>query len=305
MAGAINTFYTPEQLASVALGLVAGDLGIANTVSRSYEANFSGGRGFSVNVKRPGVLAARLRDGTGALPGKQNTAITSDAVAETVQAVTLDTEVYSAVDITDAELTLKIEDFARQVTKPQTDAIVQKVEALLAAALEAVTPTIDVDLATKASVIGAFSTARSTFRKNDVPVDGMVAVCGVDAYAAILDFDLAKVEGNPGASAAVTVPVRGFQVIEHNGIADDRIVFYHRDAFHLAMRAPVVPQGVTFGASMAANGVAMRLVRDYDSSLLVDRQVLNTYLGIDTLGVVRQSTGSVYVPALAADPDVS
>jgi hypothetical protein len=224
-------------------------------------------------------------------------------VTESVVSIALDTEVYSAVDMTDAELSLQITDLTAQVTKPQTDAIVQHIEGLVAAQMAAVAPSIDLVLT---DPVKAFSAARSTLRKHKIPTGTMFAACGVDAYASLLDLDLVKTDGTKGSDGEVRRTVRGFTVLEHNGLPDDRIVFYHPAAFHLALRAPVVPQGVVWGASVASDGVALRIIRDYDSSLLVDRQVLNVYAGVDNLGVVERAANggsAVYVPALAADPD--
>jgi hypothetical protein len=303
----VNDFYTPEELASVALPLIAGDLKLAPTVSRTFEANFQGGVGYSVNVKRPNALKARTRNLPGAAGSGQSVAITSDSITEAVVSVVLDTEVYSSVKVTDAELSLEIEDFTRQVTRPQTQAIAQEVEGLIAAHLETVAPSVSVDLTSSTSVLAAFGGARSTFRKNFVPMDGLVAVMGVDAYAAVLDLDLVSLEGDAGASTQART-IRGFRPIEHNGIEANRIVFYHPAAFHLAVRAPMVPRGAVSGASVALDGFAARYVLDYDASTQEDRQTFTTYMGIQDLGVVQRAangTTSVYVPAIAADADSS
>ena len=295
----LNTIYSATQVAQTAMALVQGDLGIAGTISRSFEAEFAGKVGYTVNIKRPATVGARTR----VLTAGQATAITSDTIVEAVASIALDTEVYSAVDVTDAELTMSIADFTSQVTKPQTDAIVQHVEGLVTAQMAAVAPSVDYDYA---NPIVAFSAARSALRKHRIPSGTMYAACGVDAYAALLNLDLVKTDGTKGSDGELRRTVRGFTVLEHNGLPDDRVVFYHPAAFHLALRAPVVPAGVAFGASTAANGVALRVIRDYDSSLLVDRQVINTYVGVDNLGVVERAangTNAIYVPAIAADPD--
>jgi hypothetical protein len=292
-------------LAAVALPLIAGDLKLASTVSRSFEAEFVGGVGYSVNVRRPSALRARTRSLPGGSGSGQGVAIETDSVAEEVVAVALDTEVYSSVKVTDAELSLEIEDFTRQVTRPQTQAIAQEIEGLIAAHLETVTPTVEIDLTSAASVLAAFGGARSTFRKNFVPMEGLVAVCGVDAYAAILDLDLVSLEGDAGASTSART-LRGFRPIEHNGIEDNRVVFYHPAAFHLAVRAPMVPRGAVAGASVAADGYAARYVLDYDASTQEDRQTFTSYVGVQDLGVVKRAANgatSVYVPAIAADAD--
>ena len=304
---ATNSFYTPEHLAATALALVGGDLNLSNTVSRSYEADFRGGVGYSINIRKPTTLKGRSRN-----IGVQ-TAITADTLSESVQALTLQTEIYSAVDLTDAELSLKLEDFGRQVLKPQTDAIVYDAEALVSTALAAVTPTIDLpSTVTFASLKAAALSARQTFRNAGMPADNLYCVMGTESYAAYIDGLTYTVAGTEIASAALqgnALPnIMGFKVIENNVIDPDRVVFYHRDAFHLALRAPMVPAGVTYGASVAGNGFAIRAIRDYDSSTLQDRSVLSVMAGIGTLGVVKRAadgTTSVFSPVVSADKSVA
>jgi hypothetical protein len=304
---ALNDFYNAETLAATALALVGSDLNLSGTVSRSYEANFVGGVGYSVNAKRPQSLKGRSRS-----IGVQ-TAITTDTLTEAVSTVTLTSEIYSAVDLTDADLTLNLEDFGAQVLKPQTDAIVYDAEALVSTGLAAVTPTIDLPATvTFDSLKSAASAARKTFRENNIPADGnWYAVMGTESFAAYLDGqNWTSVGSNDAITSGQGLPsLYGFRVIENNVIDPDRVVFYHRDAFHLALRAPVVPQGVTFGASVSGNGFAIRAIRDYDATTLQDRSVLSVFSGFQTLGVVKRdkTTGatSVYVPAIAADKAVA
>lgn len=295
-----NDFYTAENLAALGLELIGGDLNLAQTVNRSYESNFGGGKGSAVNIRKPATLKARTRTlGSTA-------AITTDDVSEDVVSVSLTDEIYSAVPLTDAEMTLQIEDFGRQVLKPQTDAIVYDVEALVSDFLGDVTPDIDATW-TADGVLAPFAAARKELRKNGVRDTGRFAAVGVNVYAALLEKLTLQVAGSTDAlrDGSAGVRVSGFTVVENNSIDDDLAVFYHRDAVHLAVRAPVVPQGVTFGASMAANGMAIRAIRDYDASTLQDRSVLSTFVGIDSLGMVQRQadgTNEVYVPVIAAAP---
>lgn len=299
-----NTLYTPENLAAATALYAERDLGLLGLVDRSFEANFGGGTGHSVNVKRPNVRIGRTR----VLPTGQETNVTVDAQSEAVISIVLDTEAYDAVPVSDYDLTLKVEDYVAQFTGPQSAAVVRQVNQAIATKLEAVTPTIDVTYATASSVVGAFSTARATLRKKDTPMSNLLAVCGVDAYGALLDLDLVDTSGGYGRSEGVP-QVRGFRVVENNMIADDRIVFYHPIAFHCAVRAPAVSQGQVFAYSTTSNDVALRVFRSYNSTIKREEQHVDTYFGVDDLGFVRLNdagtAGEVYSPAIAADPDVA
>lgn len=284
-----NTFVNPTQVARTALALVGDDLVLAATVNRDFEANYQPGVGTSVNVRIPATLTARTRalDSTAA--------ITLDDLTETTVPVALDNMAYSAVRVSDEDLTLRIEDFARQVLAPQLRALNEAVEAKVAAELQSVaeTTTIAYD-ATKPA--DAFAAARKTLRDAGVPTTDLYAAVGTGAYADLLKSPLLRQVDQSGTSAALrdaTIGrLHGFTVVESNRLADDEMIFYHADAFALAVRAPVVPAGVTFGQSMAENGFALRWIRDYDSLTLADRSIVSTFLGTTTMPMKSTVTGA-------------
>lgn len=297
-----NTFINPTKVAAVALAILRDDVALAATVNRDYEADFSAAIGATVNVRTPATLKARRR----ALDA--GSSITLDNVTETTQPVSLTTMSYSAVPVSDEDLTLRIEDFTRQILEPQVVAIAEDIERLVVATMQGLT---EWNTAGEAPVYDAtkpaaqFTAARKKLRDLGVPTAGLYAAVGTGVYQDLLNSSQisdAQVSGSTDALRNGEVGrVRGFTVIEDNRLDDDEIVFYHRDAFTLVVRAPRVPEGVSFGESMAAEGFAARWIKDYDSNLLQDRSIVSTFLGCKAMTVTHlkaDGTTETLTPAL-------
>lgn len=277
-----NTFVDPSKVARTGIALVRDDLVLAQTVNSDYAAEFGGGKGSTVDVRVPATLTARTR-ALGA-----TSAITLDDLTESTVPVSLSEMAYSAVAVTDEDLTLNIEDFARQVLTPQTIALTERVENVVAAVLNGLTE--DNTIAWDATSPGkAFARVRKALRDMGLPAAGLFAACGTEAYAQILESgQLTDVSQAGDASAlrdAEVRKLRGFNVFESNRIAENSIVFYHRDAVTLAVRAPKVPDGAGMGQSLAENGFALRWIKDYDASVLRDRSIVSTLLGCQTMPI--------------------
>lgn len=287
------------KIASTALGLLMPDMVLARTVNRDYEADFAGGVGNVVNVKRPVALTANSRN-YGA-----TSAITVDSITEpAVQPVTISRQVYSAVALSDEDLNMEIEDFGRQVLLPQTTAVAYAVEQAVAAEMA--------DLELTSGLVGAdipatFANARKALRDMGVPTDGLTVAVGTGTAAEILKSDLVRrVDASGSNDALVNASLGrllGFNIVESNLLDEWDAIFYHRDAFTLAVRAPRVPEGVTFGQSVAANGFAIRYIRDYDPTVLADRSILSTFIGTKTMSLTKQADGSAATPALRINLD--
>lgn len=298
-----HNFVDPTQVVGVGLELVVQDLVLAATMSRDFEDEFGGGKGASVNVRVPAVLAARER----AL--HETGAITVDEIVESTVPVALQTHAYSAVDVDDAHLTLEIEDFARQVLSPQTLAVVESIENRAVQTMQALPETTSIawDAANPAK---AFTAARKTLRDLGIPAAGMYAAVGTQVYADLLDSKALEDASQSGSTSALREAVvgrlRGFNVLESNRLGETEIVFYNRAAFALAVRAPKVPDGASFGKSQASNGFALRWVKDYDAARMSDRSVLSTFVGCQSMTVAttaRDVDGKAIrqVPAIRID----
>lgn len=280
-----NDFYTPEQVAALALALVTDDIAIAATFNRDYEDDFGGGRGHSVNVKVPTALKARNRD----LDDVTNK-IVLDSLTETVRPISLSTHAYSAVGMSEKDMSLDLENFGKQVLAPQALGVAEDIEDTAVAALQAVTETTSIAYSAT-NPDKTFVAVRKVLRDSGLPASGLYAAMGTQIYADLLDADLIKDTSKSGSTEALREAsvgrLRGFNLIESNRLEEDEIVFYHRASFTLAVRAPKVPSGANAGASVSSNGFAMRHIFDYDADVTQDRSVVSTFVGAANIPVFK------------------
>ena len=304
-----NDFFTPAQAAQVAAKLAAQDAFLSALVSRNYENDLMGGGkgGAPIAVKMPTTLIARERG-----IDDVSSAIVLDEIAESTQTVNLSrVHDYSAVPLSEADLTLNLVDFSAQVLGPQTAAIVDALENKVAEALLAVPETELMNGASAlafdpASPIPYFTAIRKALRSNGVPATGLNVIVGVDVYAALLDAQAITDASQSGSTEALREAgvgkVRGFQIVESTRVGAAEILAFHRDAVTLVTRAPVVPQGASFGAMVSDSGFSLRYLRDYDAVHTVDRSIVSTFSGVGilpTFQIVRDySTRAVSTTSL-------
>lgn len=281
-----NIFTTPAQhIAAVAATLCGEDLGgLGALVTRHLESEWQGGRGSTVAIPVPGAVPARVRSA-----GDKTTPIVSDEIDEQTIPVTLDDFVHSSVILSEKDMSLDIKDYAKQVLTPQADAIQRKSEASLAAVMMA-TPETAAITYDAAAPFKSFVAARKALRNNGVSAEAkLYAVVGTNVYADLLSADAGKGLDDSGK-------LRGFTEVRENSRigADDFIVFV-ADAFVLAMVAPVVPDGATYGASVRTENGAVRVVKDYDSSTASDRSLVGAFIESAALplAVVDEDNGTV------------
>jgi hypothetical protein len=298
-------------LTEIATALVTRDLVLGATVKRDLGAQFDGKRGQTVNVKVPPTLTARSRDLTNSTATGQYSSITVDSVTESTQSVSLDAQVYHAVDVSVAEQELEIEDYSAEVTAPQVLAIVEDIEERVATEMQGITAT---PLGGTTPVLPAYSSTqpvklftavRKLLRDRGIPANGLYAAVGTEIYHDLLNAAVLQQVDMSGSSAALRDAVVGrlasFNVFESNRLDEDEAVFYHQDGFVLVLRAPAPPRGGAVGASLSANGVALSLVHDYDKDIMADRQILHTLVGAQPFQILAKGANGSYgltVPAV-------
>jgi hypothetical protein len=277
-----HNILTPQVIARAVLGVLNRNTVLPMLVWRDAVAEFSGKIGDTVTVRLPAKMTARTRT-IGA-----TAAITTDDVVEFPVAVQLTEDVYSAVATPDATLTLNIVEFVQQVLRPQLRAVVDRLEDNLATTITGATypTTTNTQEWDAADPFGSVVNAGRKLNALNVPRSGRVLVCGAQIEADLLqDERVSRVDGG-GADAATAIqtatiarPIAGFQVVGSNAIDDGEAYAFHREAFVMANRAPMVPTAGAEGSSQVLDGLAIRSIRDYDSSTLQDRSVLNSYIG--------------------------
>lgn len=285
-----NDFYTPGEAARVLANLANEEAFLSGLVSRNFEQDLMGGGkgGAPIAIKIPTTLIARERD-----IDDKTSKIVLDEIAESSVTLNLDrTHDYSAVSLSEADLTLNLTDFSAQVLKPQAEAVVDSIEHKLAKKLLSVPVTALAGVVyDKANPTAYFTQVRKALRKNGVAVNGLKMMVGAEVYANLMDAKALEDVSQSGSTAALREGgvgrVRGFDVVESLRMPDDEILAFHRDAVTLATRAPVTSPGAKFGATVAEKGFSLRYLRDYLTDTTVDRSFVSTFSGIAILPTFR------------------
>lgn len=275
-----STFIKATQVARAALGLLERELVLPRLVWRDADAEFTGAANDTVSLRVPAYMQARTRSLRGGTP------ITIDELNETKVDITLDTDVYKAIGVTDEEMTLDIVSFGEQVLSPMISSVARGVEDNVAATINAAPygATLEVD---NVDPYATIVDARAALNKANVPMNGRTLLVGADLEAKILKsarFN-ASVAGDSAATGALRDAflgrIAGFDVVSTNAIDPDEGIAMHRTAFALAMRAPMVPDGASWGTTATFGGLAMRVLRDYDFVNVRDRVLADVFIGSD------------------------
>lgn len=277
MAETENNWVKAEKVVNLDIALLRRQLVVGATVRRDAGADFTGAKNDTITVRVPSKAVARRR----AL--RSSTAITTDTLNEFGVAVQLTHQVYSSIAISDEEFTLDITDFGAQVSRPQTQAVAEDIENMLVEAMQDADyeTIIDLDL----SDIGdGITSARKALNDNSVPLAGRTLLVGSAIEKAFLDSDrFTRVDATGSANALENAIIDrrfGFTIIPSAALDENEAYAYTRDAFVLVTRAPKVPDGAAWGASLAQDGFGLRHIRDYDYTNVRDRSLVDTFAGV-------------------------
>ncbi|WP_353813859.1 P22 phage major capsid protein family protein [Agromyces sp. SYSU T00266] len=262
-----NDILTADAVASVAANIVGQDMNLAALLYKDLANEFVGGRGSTVRVRVPGAVPSRTRNAF-----DTTTAMAVDTIAEVGISVTLDTLAYSNVALAPGDLDLALEDHAAQVLRPQASSIAKHIEAATADAMSATAATALTYSA--ADPAKTFTAIRRTLRSNGVPADArLIAAVGANVYADLLDADAFDENGK----------VRGFEVHESTRIAADDVIGFIPEAYALVVRAPEVPAGAPYGASVRENGFALTHLRAFDANTAADRSIVEALVAVQPM----------------------
>jgi len=285
----MNSFnpYTAQEAGEVAIALTNGALRLATIVKHYGADRYREGRGNSVYLSVPGALTAHSR----ALDDTTNE-IVLDSLTESQEPISLDIHAYSAVGLSDRDLSLGIQDFASQVLLPQSDAVAARIEAALARTIAGVETTPIPKPYDETDPIRTFTLGRAalTARGIDVAEADLVCVVGSNVTGHLLDsgaLDFGKTGESDALREGKLGRVRGFETIESGRIGADEIVFMTSSALYLAHRAPTVPPGASFGQTVTKDRLSLRYLRDYDPRFTQARSLVSTFIGVGVLPLYR------------------
>lgn len=290
-----NQFISPDLLTGTALELLRRELMLPRYVTRLGIADFRGRQNDTVSMRVPAILTARDYE------FRTRTApIVLDEIEELSIPVQLDTHVYSAVGLTDEELTLDIYNFTAQVLQPQIIAVAERIEGKIATGMvnatyaHAAVPYTEDANSVGTAFYQTLVEARKVLNAAHVPLANRVVIIGSDVEAAALkEEDLRRANTSGGTQTlrnGELGQLAGFTIVTSQSVPADFGIAMHQSAFAFANVAPVVPDGVTFGRSVSEGGIAMRLIRDYDPNYLRDRSVVSAFEGVSSVDDARNPT---------------
>ena len=281
-----NTFLKPTVINRMALKLLQREVVLPRLVWNFADAEFRGAYGDTVTLRLPAVLAAREYG----FRNNRSSEIVIDDLTETSVPVVLDTDLYSAVALTDEQLTLDIVDFSEQVLNPQVSAIARGLEDLIVETMQSATYGTSLNIADSADGMwGTLLDARKALNDANVPREGRVVVVGSEIEREILSddkFNRVDSVGDGAVSAVREATINrlaGFTIVGSNAIDPEAAIAFHPTAVAFVNGAPVVPGGANFGSRMAESGLAMRWLRDYDAPHLQDRSVVSSFAGCSSV----------------------
>lgn len=277
----MNDFLKPTVIVSTALGLLVRELTIPSLVWRDPVGDFAGAFNDTISIRLPAFVAANSRAlRSGATRNKST-------LAERKVDLTLDTDIYLDVPITDEQLTLDIRDFGVQVLNPMVAGMARGIEDKVVSVITGASyeNTIAFSSTADEPYADVAVKARQYLNQARVPAAGRAIVCGSALEAAFLTSEQFIRADHIGASADQVVResmigrVAGFDVFSSPAIDSDEGYAFHRTAYAMSNRAPVVPAGAPWGDTQSYQGLAIRSVRVFDPDAVEDRFIMDSWLG--------------------------
>lgn len=281
-----STYITPSLIAKTALATLYHSMVLAGLVWRDFDPDFVGKQGDTVTIRKPATFTAETFN--------RSAGVTLQEVTESSTTVSVDTIANVSVAVTDEEMTLKIEDFQKQVLNGMVRAIAEKIDGELAELL--------VDTANGAGGGGvasgvttptaAYRTALAKLGRSKLPLTERYAVLSPESHAAVLGEDkLIKVNESGTSNAlrqAIIGDLLGF-VNYTSGVlgygANDKGkadgVAFHKEAVALVVRPLETPKGLPSSqvARETFQGVSMRVVYAYNSNKKQDEVSVDVLYG--------------------------
>lgn len=279
----MSDFIKATKVVNTALGLLLRELTLPQLVWRDAAGDFRGVKDDTISIRLPAFAPARTR------VLRSGSTRTKDSIYERKVDVTLDTDVYKDVGITDEELTLDIADFGAQVLNPVLGGIGRQLEQEVADEITGATYENEIAFVTSTDdpYDDVAVPARAFLNNAFVPMAGRVIVCGSELESAFLrstHFSFANRSGTTETlRESVIGRVAGFDVVSSPAIPSDEAYAFHQTAYVMSSRAPIIPAGAPWGASESYQGLAIRCVRVFDPDLVEDRFVSDSWVGANVV----------------------
>jgi len=332
---ALNQNVKAQKIAAAAAVIVERSLVVPNLFTKVGVDEFRGAENDTVNIRVPGVLPAHDL----AWRTERTSDLQLDAFTERTYPVSFQGNVYQATKLQDEQV--DFDNLGWQKVVPiQAEAIGRNIEGKALSQLLAPTFPGNTSLSGVSGTADAYSyvvagakngrTLKSTLlmlrhiansigmgTRRTLVVSSMIEA-QILSEATSLGLTVASMSGDAIANSALREAtigrLFGMDIVVANELPADKGYLITPGAFVMATAAPSVPQSVSFGGTASARGIAVRMIRDYHALQLVDRSVLNTYVGFRAIPDVvlmnpltdpAVSTGEYFIRAIALDMDAT
>lgn len=294
-----NAFIKAERVVRTILGLLERDVVVPSLVWRDAAGDFRGAKNDTITIRLPSYFNARTRVLRAGSPKVK------DSLHERAVDVSLDTDVYGVIAITDEELTLDIESFERQIIAPVAGGIVRGIEDQVITEIEGA-PYVNHLTLDQSDPHKTILKARRHLNESRVPMEGRALIVGSAVEEILLSSDQfvkADVAGDNRAFREAQIGrIYGFGVFTVPALNPEEAYAFHRTAYVLNTRAPQVPRGVAWGATESFNGFAVRVAQQVDPDELVDNFHADAWTGTNhVLDFGKLDTDGTFIPG--TDPD--
>lgn len=274
-----NEFINPTKVVRTLLAALEREVVLPRLVFSDSRIDFRAAKDYTVTLSVPAYAVADSRTlGAG-------TPITIGDVAETSVDVTLEKDVYKGVNVTDENMTLDIVSFTDQVLRPIIRSVARGLEDYLAGVISAATFDLQVGDVDEDDPYDGIVDARKALADARVPVGERFLLVGSSFEAALLKSErFAKFDGSgPDAKTAREEAflgrIAGFSTFPCPVLDPEKAIAMHRTAVAMGNVAPVKPDGATWGTQQTTDGLAVRIIKDYDPANVQDRVVASSYIG--------------------------
>lgn len=278
-----NNYIKAQKYAALAVGALDRTTVLPVVFTRFDGGNFRGAEDDTVSFKLPGVTQARDYEWR-----TRTNPIVLDKIGRTKISIKLDTHTYSAVPITDEELTLDLSDFATEILSPQLVAVVERLEGKVMAGLRAAPFAVtNLDAAEADDPYDKALDWSAALDAVFCPTDGRKLLVGSNVWKWIAKSDaLVKYDRTQAETAyrkATLGELAGFEIVKSSRLTANEIFAVHPTALVLANVAPENPDGAVYSARQQYKGYGVRVLKDYDPNFLRDRSIVSTFTGVSSV----------------------
>lgn len=296
-----NVFTKAPRFVRTSLGLLERDTVLAQRMWRNAAGDYTGAEGETINIKLPAFGVARKR----AIRG--NDKRTASYLAQRTVAVKLTDNLFMRTPLSDAEMTLDVESFERDIIAPQVGGIVRGIEDEAVDEVEGAdyhnVVEYDVDDPVPALFEGA-----ELLTKARVPSSQRFLAVGSTAKRRLLTSKLLinayQAGDNTALRRAEVGEIAGIgSIFEVPALDPEAMVLYHQSAFVIGLRAPIVPPDVR-GAVGDYNGFAIRIAGITDSEEVTYNAHADVYIGTNSIVDAGEfDSDGRFTPSEVPDPE--